>query len=147
MRKIAVVASLLAMAFPMMAVAQTAPKVKHSPAKYTSPTSGKEMFQAYCTPCHGPNGKGNGPAATAMKVPPADLTRLAAKYKGVFPDMEVAEALRAGPTPSSNNTSHGSETMPVWGPVFRNLSGHTDDAMAELRIHNLVEYVKGIQEK
>jgi mono/diheme cytochrome c family protein len=80
MRMIGIAAGLLAMAFPVMAIAQTTPTVKHTPAKYTSPSSGKEMFLQYCTPCHGPNGKGNGPAASAMRVPPADLTRLAAKY-------------------------------------------------------------------
>jgi mono/diheme cytochrome c family protein len=147
MRKIGIAAGLLAMVFPVMAAAQaTPPKVKRVPATYTSPSSGKEMFLQYCTPCHGPNGKGNGPAASAMRVPPADLTRLASKYKGVFPDMEVAEALRAGPTPSNAN-AHGSETMPVWGPVFGSLNGRSDTAMAELRIHNLVAYVKSIQEK
>jgi mono/diheme cytochrome c family protein len=146
MRKIGMAVGLFVMAFPVIAAAQSTPTVKRTPAKYTSPTSGKEMFQQYCTPCHGPNGKGNGPAASAMRVPPADLTRLAAKYKGVFPDMEVAEALRAGPTPS-NASAHGSETMPVWGPVFASLNGRSDTAMAELRIHNLVEYVRTIQEK
>ncbi len=145
MKKIEFAAALLAIAFPMTVVAQTAPKVKHGTVSQTSSLSGKAMFQQYCTPCHGASGKGDGPAASAMKVPPANLTKLSAKYKGVFPDMEVAEALRAGPTPTTNSNVHGSETMPIWGQVFRALSS-SDNAVVELRIHNLVEYLRSIQQ-
>jgi mono/diheme cytochrome c family protein len=145
MRIAKIVATLLAVSFPMIAAAQTAPKVNRVPAKPTSAASGKEMFQEYCTPCHGQSGKGDGPAASAMKVPPANLTTLASRSGGKFPDGRVAQALRAGPTASSNTNAHGSETMPIWGPVFRALGG-SDSAQADLRIHNLVEYVKSIQE-
>jgi mono/diheme cytochrome c family protein len=146
MRKARLAAAIVALAIPMLAAAQTQPKVECVPAKQTSATSGKEMFQQYCTPCHGQSGKGDGPAASAMRVPPANLTTLATRNGGQFPEARVAEALRAGPTLSSNTTAHGSETMPVWGPVFRALGG-SDSARADLRIHNLVEYVKSIQEK
>ena len=44
------------------------PVVKSTTIKQTSPTSGKEMFTQYCAPCHGVDGKGNGPAASAMKI-------------------------------------------------------------------------------
>ena len=81
-----------------------------------------------------------------MKVSPANLTRLTVKYKGVFPDTKVVQALRAGPTPSSNDNAHGSETMPVWGPAFRALTSGEND-VTELRIHHLVEYIRSIQEK
>lgn len=145
MKKIEFAATLLAIAFPVMAAAQAAPTVKPAPAPQSTPSSGKQMFREYCTPCHGESGKGNGPAAAAMKVPPANLTKLSSKYKGVFPDMEIAEALRAGPTPTTGTYVHGSETMPIWGPVFRALSS-SDKGIVELRIHNLVEYIRRIQE-
>jgi mono/diheme cytochrome c family protein len=34
---------------------------------------GGELFVIYCTPCHGPGGKGDGPVSTKF-VPPADLS-------------------------------------------------------------------------
>jgi mono/diheme cytochrome c family protein len=34
---------------------------------------GKKLFDIYCTPCHGPGGKGDGPVA-ARFIPPPDLT-------------------------------------------------------------------------
>jgi mono/diheme cytochrome c family protein len=40
------------------------------------------MFTPYCAPCHGVDGAGNGPAASAMKTPPTNLTQLAKKHDG-----------------------------------------------------------------
>jgi mono/diheme cytochrome c family protein len=146
MHRLGVAVVLAALAFPLLAMGQTTPKVVKTSAMPSSTLSGKDLFLQYCTPCHGVSGKGDGPAASAMRVRPADLTRLAAKYNGTFPDMEVGEALRAGPTPTTNSNVHGSETMPVWGPVFRALSSG-DTGRTELRIHNLVKYIGSIQER
>src|SRR5512138_275413 len=33
-------------------------------------------FQANCVACHGPSGKGDGPAASALNPPPADLAKV-----------------------------------------------------------------------
>ena len=35
---------------------------------------GAQLFAAYCAVCHGPAGKGDGPAAAALVPPPTDLT-------------------------------------------------------------------------
>jgi mono/diheme cytochrome c family protein len=43
------------------------------PATPASVQKGGELFAIYCTPCHGAQGKGNGPVSTKF-VPPADLT-------------------------------------------------------------------------
>ncbi|MEE2828440.1 MAG: c-type cytochrome [Myxococcota bacterium] len=34
---------------------------------------GKEEYQSVCSPCHGPEGKGDGPAAKALSRPPSHL--------------------------------------------------------------------------
>jgi mono/diheme cytochrome c family protein len=70
------------------------PEIKHVPAPATSAASGKEMFKAYCAPCHGENAKGEGPAAPALKVPPPDLTVLAKNNGGKFPADRVTSILR-----------------------------------------------------
>ena len=36
--------------------------------------SAKVLYAAYCTPCHGNSGKGDGPAAAALNPKPADHT-------------------------------------------------------------------------
>ena len=69
-------------------------KIKPEPLPYTSPTKGIEMYAVYCAPCHGVAGKGNGPAASALKTPPPDLTILKAKNNGKFPEAAVYTAIR-----------------------------------------------------
>ena len=70
------------------------PQIKNIPAIYTNPPSGRQMYDAYCASCHGQGGKGNGPAAPALKVAPTDMTQLAAKNGGIFPENHVAEVIK-----------------------------------------------------
>ena len=117
-------------------------EIKKTTASYTSPSSGKSMYLAYCASCHGNDGKGNGPAARALKMPPRDLTQLAADNGGKFPEKEVIHTIK-GDSPAP---SHGSKDMPVWGPVFRALST-SSDATADLRVRNLTKYIASLQQK
>lgn len=116
--------------------------IKHTAVKPTSPASGKEMFMNYCAVCHGKDGKGGGPAADALKTPPADLTALSQKSGGKFPADHVATAIRG----DSNVPAHGSKEMPVWGPVFWHLS-QGSSGQYEQRIANLTKYVESLQAK
>ena len=67
--------------------------IKHVPVKATSPASGEDMYTSYCAVCHGKDGKGNGPAAEALKVPPANLTTLARKNGNRYPSDHVRSAI------------------------------------------------------
>ena len=117
-------------------------QIKNVPAPYTSPSSGKEMYLAYCASCHGKDGMGNGPAAAALKTQPTDLTVLAVKNGGKFPDAHIAEIIRG----DKLTAAHGNKEMPVWGPVFLSLGRH-DTAQVQMRIHNLTAYLESIQQK
>jgi mono/diheme cytochrome c family protein len=118
-----------------------AAQIKQTPAPYTRPSSGKDMYLAYCASCHGTEGKGNGPAASAMNVPPTDLTQLAANNAGKFPEGRVVQTIKGNlVTPS-----HGSQAMPVWGPTFRTFAT-TSDAVTDLRIRNLTKYIASLQQ-
>jgi len=116
--------------------------VKKAPVSYTPPSSGKEMYLAYCASCHGKDGRGDGPAASALKSAPADLTQLTLKNGSKFPEGHVAQTIRG----DSNTISHGSKDMPVWGPIFRAL-GTKSDGVVQLRILNLTNYIASLQEK
>ena len=121
---------------------QTPPVVKHVPIANTPSNSGKEMFNSYCAVCHGTDGKGNGPAASAMKSAPTDLTVLAQKNGGKYPSAHVASIIRGQGT----MPSHGSQDMPVWGPLFSSISqGH--EAQVQQRTANLVAYIETLQAK
>lgn len=124
------------------AATSEAPKVqiKKVPAPYTPASSGKAMYMAYCASCHGKDGKGNGPAASALKSVPSDLTQLAVNNKGKFPENRVSETIKG----DLDNPSHGSKDMPVWGPIFDSM-GTPSDGVVQLRIRNLTKYVASLQ--
>ncbi len=101
---------------------------------------GPDLYQLYCATCHGRDGKGAGPAAVSLKVPPPDLTTLARRRGGTFPRREVEGIVRGPATPS-----HGSEEMPIWGPIFKGLD--PSDARNAARIDSLVSHLESIQHK
>jgi mono/diheme cytochrome c family protein len=116
-----------------------APKIKYAPPENISPADGRQMFRTYCSVCHGPEGLGNGPAASALKKQPADLTQLIKKNDGKFPVYRVANVIQG----VDISASHGSREMPVWGNVFRTLDADT----VRLRIDNLTSYIESLQRK
>ncbi len=120
----------------------TKPEIKKVPPMYTSPTSGRQMYDAYCASCHGQGGKGDGPAAPALKSVPTDLTQLAAKNGGAYPESHVAQVIKG----DMMTAAHGSKAMPVWGPVFLYLEQY-DPGMAQLRVRNLTTYIGSLQQK
>ena len=120
---------------------EPAAKIKTVGAKPTSPASGREMFHAYCASCHGLDGKGGGPAASALKKQPADLTLLSQQSGGKFPAMRVMNSIKDG-TPAG----HGSKDMPVWGPILSTVSSDSP-AVVTQRIGNLIGFIESLQVK
>jgi len=105
--------------------------------------SGKVMYKQYCATCHGLTAKGDGPLGSFLKVPPADLTKLAQRNGGRFPYENVANVLQFGPRPSS---AHGSSDMPTWGPLFEYFDKLNERAVQQ-RIKNLCDYLASLQEQ
>lgn len=112
------------------------------PAQPTAANNGHQMYTSYCAPCHGQDGKGNGPVAAAMKSQPTDLTQLMRNNHGKYPDTHVVAVLDFG----SELSAHGSANMPVWGPIFGNMN-RTHPQEKQLRISNLAHYLESIQER
>ena len=121
---------------------QTKKVIQHVSIKPTSAASGKEMFTTYCAVCHGTDGKGGGPAASALKVPPSDLTMLSKSQGGKFPALKVTSAIRG----EADLPAHGSKEMPVWGALFRSMS-HGDEGEVQQRVTNLTKYIESLQAK
>jgi len=121
---------------------QSSTEIKHEAAPATSAASGSEMYKSYCAACHGKDGKGDGPAATALKSAPSDLTTLAKRNNGKYPGPRVASILRGQETLAA----HGDQAMPVWGPVFHAMSGGHEDIVT-LRISNMNKYLESLQAK
>lgn len=120
---------------------QQAPSVKREAAQVFA-VDGGELYQAYCAVCHGKDGRGNGPAASALKTPASDLTTLAQRNGGKFDSLAVQNLIVGQ---DRLLAAHGSKDMPIWGPVFKGIS--RDDAGAALRVTNLVKHIESMQVK
>ena len=110
------------------------------PATKTDPTSGKAMYTSYCAPCHGAEGRGNGPVAPALRTQPTDLTGLAKANHGKYPENHIISVLRFG----TDVRAHGAAEMPVWGTVFTKMS-KVNSQERDLRTANLTRYLESIQ--
>ncbi|MER3447515.1 MAG: cytochrome C [Candidatus Dadabacteria bacterium] len=75
------------------------------------PAKGKALFAEKCTPCHGHEGKGNGPAAGALNPKPRNLTD--ANYVSTLTDEHIFKVIK------EDGVSVGkSPAMPAWGGVL-----------------------------
>ncbi len=101
---------------------------------------GDNLYRAYCASCHGKDAKGNGPMAVWLKVPPSDLTRIAARNGGTFP-LERIDRIISGEEPLPSG--HGTRAMPIWGPVFSEVT--RDQDLGRVRIDNVARYLREIQ--
>lgn len=103
---------------------------------------GSNTYRTYCASCHGRDLEGGGPVAEVLKVPPADLTRIAARREGEFPHAEI-HAIIDG---RRRVAGHGSPDMPVWGDVFRSIDTSATPEDADRRIAALVRFLESQQE-
>jgi mono/diheme cytochrome c family protein len=128
---------LFLMGLGMVGMAQT-----QSPRKLIASVEGKDLYVAYCASCHGMDGKGKGPVASALKTAVPDLTQVAKRKGGKF-DVANLEKFILGE--GEMKASHGSADMPVWGPVFRKVE--KDQDLGLVRVRAVVEYLKQLQVK
>jgi mono/diheme cytochrome c family protein len=121
---------------------------KEPRGKPATPTSGAKLYKQNCALCHGDDGKGSGPppANSPFAESPPDLTTLAQRHEGKFPEAYVMNVLRSG----VKMPGHGPAEMPVWGTLFQTMTKSprkSDETQATLRITNLTNYIKSLQVK
>jgi len=122
--------------------AQTRPLAAKPYEQLIYSVKGPDLFRAHCAACHGAGGKGDGPAAAALKTKPANLTVLAKDNGGKFPTEQVQKFI-SGDDPATQ--SHGSREMPIWGPIFHQIEDDKD--FGNVRLQNLIAYLETIQQK
>ena len=119
-------------------LACSAQQPAHSEASTGNVAKGRQLYQDHCAVCHGLDGHGQGPLAAAMKITPADLTRISAAHGGEFPDAKIADVIRNG----GNVLGHGTGAMLPWGIYF---SERHKPEVGKARIKALVAYIKSLQ--
>lgn len=100
-------------------------------------------YQKYCASCHGPEGRGDGPVAQAMKAMPADLTLLSTNNDGKYPADKVREIIDG----RADVKAHGPRAMPVWGNEFYVSAEGVGQRQAHDRIEGLTDYVRRMQKQ
>lgn len=83
-------------------------------------TRGKAVYQHHCQDCHGLTGRGDGPAAPSLKVPPADFQRFRSFLKS---DEELLRTIEHGVVFSPMHSWRGQLT-----------DGEMQDAVAYIRL-------------
>jgi mono/diheme cytochrome c family protein len=102
--------------------------------------NGQAIYQDYCAACHGRDGKGDGPAARALKTAPIDLTQISHDHSGKFPEAAIRKIVLG----EDMMPSHGTEAMPIWGKIFTKIG---DPNTVEQRVDALLVYLRQIQAK
>ena len=132
----------LVLCFSTLGASQEPTKtIKKVNARPTATLNGVDLFKEYCAVCHGNDGKGGGPAADALKKHPADLTQLARRNNGAFPELHVMNFIKGQDVVAA----HGSRDMPIWGSIFSQMSSNQD--MVQVRTYALVKYIEEMQDK
>lgn len=103
---------------------------------------GGQLFKNHCATCHGTGGRGDGPMFSALRKPPADLTKFALMNGGVFPSERLRRIIDGRDVPS-----HGDRAMPVWGVSLRTSRDGGGYDSVEARIDALVRYIQSLQER
>ena len=128
------------LALAAAAGAQDKPKIVMTPPPHIDPNDGPAMFREYCSACHGREGRGDGPAAAALKTVPADLTRISARNGGKFPGTKVRRYIEG----LDEIAAHGSRDMPVWGRVLQGIAGG-NQAAVKIRVEVLARHLESMQ--
>ncbi|MBW2269113.1 MAG: cytochrome c [Deltaproteobacteria bacterium] len=94
------------------AVALAANPLRADAASDHPPSSGAALYERHCSSCHGADGTGRTPLSMLLRTPPPDLTLIAARRDGWFPDGVIRQIL------DGRMPAHGARDMPVWGRVL-----------------------------
>jgi mono/diheme cytochrome c family protein len=128
--------ALLSQLLTRSSAAQISPETTH----LINSLDGAELYKAYCAVCHANNGHGGGPMAAALRTTPSDLTKIAGRNGGVYPAASVEKIIMGEQQVPGG---HGTQTMPIWGPIFSQITWDQD--LGRIRTHNLAAYIAKMQ--
>ena len=107
---------------------------------------GQQLYDKYCSSCHGKDGRGKGSVSSYLKIKVPDLTLLKRNNKGIYPLDKVMTSIDG----SRVVRGHGDKAMPVWGEVFETEARKTESAKypiltSLLKTQAIAEYIASLQ--
>jgi mono/diheme cytochrome c family protein len=93
-------------------------------AEKGDPAKGKEVFAGKCSPCHGLEGRGDGPAAASLQPKPRNLSD--AKYVSTLSDERMFKTISEGGAAMGK-----SPAMPSW-----------KSSLSEADVWNVMAYIR-----
>ena len=130
------VAAMVALILGMTACTRLSP-----PSPAAEREEGERLYQRACASCHGLDAHGGGPVVPALRVPPPDLTTLAARHGGIFPRAYVADVV-AGRVELA---AHGTREMPVWNDRFGSGPGNVASLWERRRVELVTDHLAALQ--
>ena len=103
---------------------------------------GNELFQSYCSICHGKYADGRGNMAGRLNTPPMDLTTIAKRRGGNFPDDEIFNIIAGRDKVPGHSTN---SDMPAWWDTLKKSEDISKDKEVKQKIKHIVAYLKEIQ--
>jgi mono/diheme cytochrome c family protein len=127
----------------LVALVTGSPAAGAEPERSLLAISGERLYVRHCAVCHGSSGRGDGPFGGILRKAPSDLTTIAARNGGNFPDAEITRFVDGQFVPPA----HGTRQMPIWGrwlgePIAE---GTEPDEVARGEILAILEYLKTLQ--
>ncbi len=133
-----VIVALVALAVAFAILGADGKPVQKTPVSAMTAASGAALYDNHCAGCHGTDGRGAGPAAADLNAPLPDLSKMAVRNGGIFPEVRFYRAVTGD---HGMPSAHGSPDSPVWGDVFL----RSDPSVDWKRVEDLDADVRGLQ--
>ncbi len=92
------------------------------------PRNGKRIYEQFCVPCHGPEGKGDGTRAKFEQFDPMPRNHTNGEYMNKRPYAALVDVEK-----NSGKAQNFSHIMPAWKTV-----------LADDQIHDVLSYVRSL---
>ncbi len=129
MRRTEILGGLIRTSVALLAIALTAAAPVRAEGNTSEISIGERLYSQKCSLCDGSDAKGRTEVAALLKIDTPDLTRIAARRKGWFPEILVREIV------DGRFAIHGPRAMPIWGLT-----------MSQEEMIAITEYLFGLQD-
>jgi mono/diheme cytochrome c family protein len=101
---------------------------------------GPTLFMTYCAVCHGQGADGRGAHGAYLENAGSGLDKDREAERRCLP-----AGTRGNIIAGTESSGHGTRQMPVWGPLFSEITSDRD--YGKVRLYNVAKYLESIQKQ